>query len=78
MNIISIDSKTKQSQRKAEMLEVLEEIKKLVENDEVSEFVACSQGDHGLQIHASCLDTVGGIGMFEVGKHLLIEMKIKS
>ncbi len=56
------------------MLEVLSVIKKQIEDGEIKEFVACSMNDDGeAQIHASCLDLVGGIGLFEVGKHLLIE-----
>jgi CCR4-NOT transcriptional regulation complex NOT5 subunit len=79
MNIVNIDPKNKKKQsRKSEMLEVLEELKTQIENDEIEEFVACSQGKNGLQIHASCLDAVGGIGMFEVGKQLLIDHEIKS
>ena len=60
------------------MLEVLEEIKQQIENGEIEEFVACSTGENGLQIHDSCLDAVGGIGMFEVGKQLLIDHEIKE
>ena len=78
-NVITIDAKAKQKeQRKAEILEVLDEMKKMVENGEIDEFVACSNGDGETKIHVSCLDAVGGIGLFEVGKHLLIEHEIRS
>lgn len=79
MNIVNIDPKSKKKQSRAtEMLEVLEEIKQQIENGEIEEFVACSTGENGLQIHVSCLDAVGGIGMFEVGKQLLIDHEIKA
>jgi hypothetical protein len=80
MNVVSIDPKAKQQEhRRAEMLEVLEAIRKQIEEGEIEEFVAVSQGDkNGCQIHASCLDAVGGIGLFEVGKHLLIAHEFKS
>jgi hypothetical protein len=77
MNVVSIDPKSKiQEQRKADMLEVIEEMKRMIEAGEIEEFVACSSGDGECKIHASCLDMVGGVGLFEVGKHLLIQHEI--
>lgn len=75
MKVIPIDTKSKkEEERKEAMLEVIEEIKRQIEQGEIKEFVACSMNDDGdAQIHASCLDLVGGVGLFEVGKHLLIE-----
>jgi len=75
MNVVSIDPKLKKDEeRKESMLEVLDEIRRQVEEGEIKEFVACSMNEEGeAQIHASCLDLVGGVGLFEVGKHLLIE-----
>lgn len=80
MNIISLDPKaSKKEHRREEMLEVLEKIKELVENGEIDEFVACTQGeDCGIQIHVSCLDAIGGIGLFEVGKQLLLDYEIRD
>lgn len=76
MNVVSLDPKLKKDEeRKSEMLEVLEEIRKQIEEGNIKEFVACSLDDNGdAQVHASCLDLVGGVGLFEVGKHLLIEL----
>lgn len=78
MNVVTLDAKSKQKdQRRAEMLEVLDKIKELVEKGEIEEFVACSQGsEEGIQIHVSCLDAIGGVGLFEVGKHLLMQHEI--
>jgi hypothetical protein len=77
MNVVPIDPKAKQQeQRRSEMLEVLDEMKRMVESGEIEEFVACSTGSGECKIHASCLDGVGGIGLFEVGKHLLIQNEI--
>lgn len=75
MNVVTLDTKLKkEEERKAAMLEVLGEIQRQVEQGEIKEFVACSLNDDGdAQIHASCLDLVGGVGLFEIGKHLLIE-----
>jgi hypothetical protein len=77
MKVVSIDPKIKiDEQRKTEMLSVLDEMKTMVESGEIEEFVACSTGNGECKIHASCLDSVGGVGLFEVGKHLLIQHKI--
>lgn len=75
MNVVTLDPKIKKDEeRKQSMLDVLAEIQRQVESGEIREFVACSMNDDGeAQIHASCLDLVGGVGLFEVGKHLLIE-----
>jgi len=76
MNIVTLDIKQKKdAERKEAMLEVLAQIQRQVEEGKIKEFVACSLNDDGdAQIHASCLDLVGGVGLFEVGKHLLIEL----
>jgi len=77
MKVISIDPKMKlDEQRKSEMLEVLDEMKRMVESGEIEEFVACSTGQGECKIHASCLDMVGGVGLFEVGKNLLIQHEL--
>ena len=77
MKVISIDPKIKiDEKRKSDMLEVLDEMKRMVESGEIEEFVACSSGNGECKIHASCLDGVGGVGLFEVGKHLLIQHEI--
>lgn len=77
MNVVSLDPKIKQDeQRKQVLLEVIEEMRKQIEEGTIKEFVACSVNEEGsCQIHISCLDTVGGVGMFEVGKHLLIQIQ---
>lgn len=74
MNIVTLDTKAKKEKERIEsMLEVLAEIQRQIESGEIKEFVACSMNEDGeAQIHASCLDMVGGVGLFEVGKHLLI------
>lgn len=80
MNVVTLDPNTKQKkQRKKEMLEVLEEMRKQIEEDKIEEFVACSHGgEEGVQIHASLADSLGGVGLLEVGKQLLIEYQFKQ
>jgi hypothetical protein len=77
MNVVTMDPKAKQQeQRRTEMLEVLDEMKRMVETGEIEEFVACSTGQGECKVHASCLDGVGGVGLFEVGKQLLIQHEL--
>lgn len=79
MKVVSIDPKIKHDkQRKLDMLAVLDEMKLMVESGDIEEFVACSSGASECKLHASCLDAVGGIGLFEVGKSLLIDHEFKS
>ncbi len=74
MNVITLDPQAKEAElRKKEILEVLEEIQKQVEAGEIREFVACSMDRDGLaQLHVSVLDLPGGVGLFEMGKVMLI------
>jgi hypothetical protein len=77
MEVISINSKRKDElqaeEQKQSMLDVIEYIKKEIENGEIKEFVACSLDADGIaQIHVSAMDLLGSIGLFEIGKHLLI------
>ena len=75
MNIVSFDPQDKvNKERKAELLEVLEEIRLGIEEGEIKEFVAASVTKNGnVQIHASVLDLPGGVGLFEIGKIQLIQ-----
>lgn len=77
MEVISINSKNKQSvleqEQKKAMLEVLDFIKNEIEEGRIKEFVACSIDHEGdCQIHVAAMDLPGSIGLFEIGKHLLI------
>ena len=78
MNVITMDPKGKQrEERKEALLEVLEEIKRQIEEGTIEEFVGCSMSSEGeAQIHASCFDVAGGVGLFEIGKHLLIQHEL--
>jgi hypothetical protein len=79
MNVVTMDPKAKQrEQRKEELLAVLEEIRRQIESGEIAEYIACSHGDNGVQIHASLEDGLGGVGLLEVGKQLLIDLQFKD
>lgn len=75
MNVVSIDTKSKKDEeQKQALLEVVEEMRRQIEGGRIKEFVACSiDVDSDCQIHVCSLDLPGGIGLFEIGKHLLIQ-----
>lgn len=83
MDIININDRLqlkKQDfeQRKA-MLEVLDEMRRQVEEGEIKEFVAASIcKDSNPQLHVSCCDFAGGIGLFEIGKQMLLMNSISN
>ena len=77
MEVISINSKRKediqQQEQKKAMLDVIDFIKAQIESDSIKEFVACSINDGGeVQIHVAAMDLPGSVGLFEIGKHILI------
>ena len=75
MNVVILDPHAKaNNERKEELVEVVNEIRRLIEEGEIKELVACSMDKDGISnIHVSALDLAGGVGLFEIGKHLLIQ-----
>lgn len=62
-----------EAKRKQDMIDVLDKMRLMVQAGEISEFVACSMDEDGIaQIHVCALDLPGSVGLFEIGKHLLI------
>lgn len=77
MEVVSINTKRKEELREEEqkqaMLNVLDYMRQMVEEGYMKELVACSIDQDGeCQIHVSAQDLPGAIGLFEIGKHLLI------
>ncbi len=61
------------AKRKQDLLDVLDAMRLMVQSGEISEFVAASVDEDGItQIHVCAFDLPGGVGLFEIGKHLLI------
>jgi hypothetical protein len=72
MEVVSIGDRGAQ-RRRENLLEVLEDLKARIERGEIDEFVAVSTDIEGeVKLHASIQDSVGGIGLLEIGKHILI------
>lgn len=77
MKIVSISSRdpkvVMEQEQKSAMIDVLEYMKKQVEEGIIKEFVSTSIDQDGVcQIHVAAMDLPGGIGLFEIGKHMLI------
>jgi uncharacterized protein YoaH (UPF0181 family) len=78
MEIVSISERRKEKsqdeEQKKAMLEVLDFMRKGIEEGEIKEFVACSMDEDGQpQIHVAAQDIAGSVGMYEIGKQLLIQ-----
>jgi hypothetical protein len=80
MQVVSINDKlpsvVMEEEQKQNMLNVIDYMRKMIEDGEIKEFVAASIDDDGIcQIHVSAMDLPGSIGLFEIGKHLLISQE---
>jgi hypothetical protein len=75
MEVINITDNSEQ-RRKANLLEVIDEVRKRIEEGNMEEFVMASIDKEGeVNIHASAKDLIGGVGLFEVGKNILIQQQ---
>lgn len=72
MEVISIADRSR-AKRKQDLLEILDDLRSRVEAGEVEEFVGASiDSDGEVMLHACLLDFAGGVGLLEIGKHILI------
>lgn len=75
MKVINIDQE-QVKKKQQDLLEVIEDMKQMITDGEVEEFVATSISPDGdILIHAACKDFIGGVGLFEIGKRIFIESK---
>ncbi len=77
MEIVNINDRRKdkiiEDEQKKAMLEVLDFMRTAIEQGKIKEFVSCSIDDDGVaQIHVAAMDLPGSVGLFEIGKHLLL------
>jgi hypothetical protein len=62
-----------EAKRKQDLLDVLDTMRLQVQSGEITEFVAASVDEDGItQIYVCSFDLPGSVGLFEIGKHLLI------
>ena len=82
MKVISINDVKKNSaealeehiqKRKQDMLDIINHLRKEIEDGNILEFTATSLDKDGdCQIHCFVGDVAAGIGMFEIGKNILM------
>ncbi len=77
MEVVSISSRSPrvlmEEEQKKDMLEVLDHMRSAIEKGDIKEFVACSIDEDGVaQVHVAAMDMPGAVGLYEIGKHLLI------
>ena len=82
MKVVSINDAPKKSEdevidfvekRKAACLEILDAMRDLVEAGEIQEFTATSLDSNGeAQIHCYVGDVAVGVGLYEIGKNILM------
>ena len=64
-----------EAKRRQDMIDVLDQMRLMVQSGEITEFVASSIDEDGIcQIHVCAMDLPGSVGLFEIGKHLLISV----
>lgn len=62
-----------EAKRKQDLLDVIDAMRMMIQSGEIAEFVAASIDEDGItQVHVCSLDLPGAIGLFEIGKHLVI------
>jgi hypothetical protein len=72
MEVVNINDRSVKK-RKEELLEILDVMRQMIEKDEIAEFVATTMSAEGeVKIHACVKDVAGGVGMYEIGKHIFI------
>lgn len=75
MEVINIGD-TNKKRKKKDLLEVVDKFREMVDNDEIEEFVIASMDSNGeVNIHVNIKDLIGGVGLYEVGKHILIQQQ---
>lgn len=75
MEVVSIN-KRNEAKKKSDLLEILDHLRKAVEAGEIEEFVTSSVTPDGdVQIHVASKDFLGAVGLFEIGKQILISQE---
>jgi hypothetical protein len=75
--IVSIDPAGDERERiKADLLEVLNEMREQIESGDIVQFVATSMLEDGeTQIHSMVSDLPTAVGLYEIGKHMIIQQE---
>lgn len=75
MEVVNIKDLSKKKQ-KTGLFEVLDDLRKRIEDGDLEEFVVASMNGAGdVEIHVCVKDLVGGVGLYEIGKNILIQQQ---
>jgi hypothetical protein len=73
LKVVKFEKNNQSDQFKQEMLDTLDEVRRLIETGGITEFVMSSVDYNGdVIVHQCVRDLVGGVGLFELGKNLFI------
>jgi hypothetical protein len=75
MKVVKLNRELPEAKRKKDLLEIIDSFRKRIDDGEVDEFVIASMDpiDGEVVITACCQDFVGAVGLFEIGKNILIQ-----
>lgn len=75
MQVVDLNAKSAKKHT-ADLLEVIDDFRKKTEDGEIQEFVLVSIGKDGeIMLHTVIKDSIGGVGLFEVGKSMLMQQQ---
>lgn len=75
MEVVNIKDRSKKKQKQG-ILEVLDDLRNRIEEGDLEEFVVASMDSQGqVEIHVCVKDLVGGVGLYEIGKNILIQQQ---
>ena len=73
LKVVKFERANQSDQFKQEMLDTIDEIRRLIDSGDITEFVMSSvDGNGDVIVHQCVRDLVGGVGLFELGKNLFI------
>ena len=71
-----VPNEAERERAKADLLEVLDEMREQIESGDIVQFVATSLLDDGeTQIHSMVSDLPTAVGLYEIGKHMIIQQE---
>ena len=77
MKVVELDSSKNEKKTKQHMLDILEEVRKNIEDGTIKEYlVASMDSDAEITLYGHTNDFVGTIGMLETAKHNMLMEKI--
>jgi hypothetical protein len=75
MKVVKLNRELPEAKRKKDLLEIIDSFRQRIVDEEVDEFVIASMdpNDGEVVITVYCQDFVGAVGLFEIGKNILIQ-----